>query len=55
MVQPKRISTKPMTALAVIGSDKIIEAKMRAMIGLMKKAKDALDGPVSSMAFMKNR
>ena len=25
------------------------------MIGLMKKAKDALDGPVSSMAFMKHR
>ena len=55
MVQPRRIRAKPTTALTVIGSDKMMADKIKAMIGLMKKAKDALDGPVSSMAFMKHR
>ena len=55
MVQPRRIRARPTTALTVIGSDKMMADKIKAMIGLMKKAKDALDGPVSSMAFMKHR
>ena len=46
---------KPTTALTVIGSDKMMADKIKAIIGLMKKAKGALDGPVSSMAFMKHR
>lgn len=55
IVQPRRIRARPTTALTVIGSDKMMADKIKAMIGLMKKAKDALDGPVSSMAFMKHR
>ena len=52
--QPAIISASPIMARRVIGSPSTMDARISATTGLMKKAKDALAGPDSSMAFIKH-